>query len=218
MQRFKKAWHISGCSDLVGQGDANIQSSTINFALYLSPRSEHVMCHMTDSSVSLHSRCDADFVMPEERSVHSSTETSGAWCPWPLEKVWCLWELSWYGSVCQSCRWDLHFVEAMLFASATQGIEDWYSPLADQITPFSWPVDWSWWWVLSYSSYPIWWTLVAHLSPPSAPVATLYTSCHPLHQLSPSAPPTPNHSSEHSPFMLNPHLLNCWLPISHQLS
>ena len=49
--------------------------------------------------------------------------------------------------------------------------------IINQVTPFSWPVDWSWWWVLSYSSYPIWWTLVAHSLPPSAPVVILSTTC-----------------------------------------
>ena len=48
--------------------------------------------------------------------------------------------------------------------------------IINQVAPFSWPVDWSQWWVLSYSSYPVWWTLVAHLLPPSAPVAILSTT------------------------------------------
>ena len=41
--------------------------------------------------------------------------------------------------------------------------------IIDQVTPFSWPVDWSPWWVLSHSSYRVWWTLVAHLLSPHPP-------------------------------------------------
>ena len=39
-----------------------------------------------------------------------------------------------YGSEYRSRERELHFVEAVLLASATRGVEDRYSPLADPAT------------------------------------------------------------------------------------
>ena len=63
--------------------------------------------------------------------MRSSTETSGARCPMTILEGLVPSRVPRYGSECRSRERELHFVEAMLLASATRGVEDRYSPMAD---------------------------------------------------------------------------------------
>ena len=56
--------------------------------------------------------------------MRSSAETSGAWCPMTTLEGLVPSRLPWHGSECRSREQELHFVEAVLFASATQGVKD----------------------------------------------------------------------------------------------
>ena len=54
----------------------------------------------------------------------SSAETSGAWCPMTTLEGLVPSRVPQHGSECRSCKQELHFVEAVLFASATRGVKD----------------------------------------------------------------------------------------------
>ena len=54
----------------------------------------------------------------------SSAETSGAWCPMTTLEGLVPSRVPRHGSECRSCKQELHFVEAVLFASATRGVKD----------------------------------------------------------------------------------------------
>ena len=91
-----------------------------------------------------------NIVVPEERSVRSSTEESGAWCSMITLEGLVPSRVPQYGSEWKSREWELHFVEAVLSASATRGVEDYHSPLAYPATSFLLLVDRFQRWVFSW--------------------------------------------------------------------